>query len=74
MCKKVHFLVLWAIHLAKPKMGKSGLQKRAFSKVLRLVLFIKKKIGDFQFWTEGRSSMAVAKDLRPTTTATVAKV
>ena len=27
-----------------------------------------------QCWTEGRSSTAVAKDLRPTATATVAEV
>ena len=41
MCKKVHFLVLWAIHLAKPKMGKNGLQTKSFKKVLRWVLFMK---------------------------------
>ena len=28
----------------------------------------------FQCWTEGRSSTAVAEDLRPTATATVAEV
>ena len=29
---------------------------------------------DLQCWTEGRSSTAVAEDLRPTATATVAEV
>ena len=31
-------------------------------------------LSPFQCWTEGRSSMAVAEDLRPTATATVAEV
>ena len=32
------------------------------------------KMTKYQCWTEGRSSTAVAEDLRPTATATVAEV
>ena len=47
-----------------------SLTARVFSKLLKANQFIHQK----QCWTEGRSSTAIAEDLRPTATATVAEV